>query len=287
MKTFFVGAILAGLMVFRAAAQVSVVLALDQEQFLPSESIPLAVKITNRSGQQLHFGADPSWLTFSVESVDGLVVKTLAEVPVVGAFDLESSQEATKHVNLQPYFSVERGGRYKVTATLRIKEWSKAVNGGPKFFDIVNGAILWTQDFGVPTTSGVPEVRKYTLEQANYLRSQLRLYVRLSDVTDSHVFKVSALGQMVAFGHPECQVDRESQLHVLWQAGSQVFNYCLVHPDGSVSGQEAYDYFGTRPRLSVDENGGVMVQGGVRRVKASEFPNVKAPNALPNMPVKP
>ena len=59
---------------FRAAAQVNVELAMDQDQFLPNESVRLAVKITNRSGQPVHLGADPNWLTFSVESVDGFVV---------------------------------------------------------------------------------------------------------------------------------------------------------------------------------------------------------------------
>ena len=38
-----------------ARAQVSVEVVLDQEQFLPRESVPAAVRITNRSGQTLHF----------------------------------------------------------------------------------------------------------------------------------------------------------------------------------------------------------------------------------------
>ena len=116
---------------FRAAAQVSVDLALDQDQFLPNESVRLAVKITNRSGQPLHLGADPDWLTFSVESADGFVVVKNGEVPVVEPFDLESSQMATKHVDLQPYFPMGRPGRYKVTATMRIKAWSLTVTSAP------------------------------------------------------------------------------------------------------------------------------------------------------------
>jgi len=287
MKTFFLGLSLVAALSFRATAQVDVTLALDQEQFPPAETIPLAVKITNRSGQPLHLGADAAWLTFDVESSDSLVVNKFAEVPVTGEFDLESSQMATKHVDLQPYFSVGRPGRYKITATLHIPNWSKPVNGGPKYFDVVNGAMLWTQDFGLPTAGGDPEVRKFTLEQANYLRSQLRLYVRLSDATDERVFKVAALGPMVSFGHPEAQVDRESHLHVLWQGGARMFNYCLVNPDGTVAQQETYDYYNTRPRLAVNETGGVSVVGGVRRPKSAEIPLVKAPNALPNAPVKP
>ena len=59
---------------FSASAQVTVDVVLDQEQFLPSETMPVAVRITNRSGQPLHLGADANWLTFSVESTGGTVV---------------------------------------------------------------------------------------------------------------------------------------------------------------------------------------------------------------------
>ena len=82
MKPFFVFALVA-MGILRASAQVSVELAMDQEQFLPSEAVPLAVKITNRSGQPLHLGAEANWLTFSVEADDGFVVIKNAEVPVV------------------------------------------------------------------------------------------------------------------------------------------------------------------------------------------------------------
>ena len=74
----------------RASAQVTVEIVLDQEQFLPSESVPVAVKITNTSGQRLHLGADADWLTFNVESADQSVVIKNSEVPVTGEFLVNS-----------------------------------------------------------------------------------------------------------------------------------------------------------------------------------------------------
>jgi len=286
MKTFLLVLVLAVLTSFRAAAQVSVEITMDQEQFLPSEAVPVAVKITNRSGQQLHLGAAADWLTFSVESTDGFIVIKNAEVPVTGEFDLESSQIGIiKRVDLQPYFQMGRHGRYKVIATLRIKDWSASVNSAPKTFDVVNGAKLWSQDFGVPgVTNSQPEVRKFTLEEANYLRSQLRLYVRVSDQSESQVFKVTTLGQMVSFSDPDAKVDRTSQLHVLWQAGAQVFNYALINANGEVVRQEVYNNAGSRPRLVVNEQGEVSVAGGTRRMKPEDLPvvpMVKAPGELP------
>src|SRR5476651_2414178 len=139
---------LALLTFFRASAQVDVQVVLDQEEFLPSESVPVAVRITNRSGQPLHLGADADWLTFSVESADGFIVIKDAEVPVLGEFDLASSQVATKRVDLQPYFELKKQGRYRVIATLRIKDWSAQTASPPKDFYVISGAKLWAQDFG-------------------------------------------------------------------------------------------------------------------------------------------
>jgi hypothetical protein len=281
MKTFLT-AILAALALGRASAQVTVEVALDQDQFLPCESVPVAVKITNTSGQRLHLGADADWLTFNVESADQSVVIKNSEVPVLGEFDLESSQQAIKRVDLQSHFAMTKQGRYKFTATLNLKAWSATVSSLPKAFDVINGAHIWTQDFGVPTgTNSAPEVRKYTLEQANYLRSQLRLYLQVSDVAEARVYQVTALGPMVSFAQPEAQVDRASQLHVLWQMGASGFAYCRISPNGTLLQREGYDTFTSRPRLVVNETGDVLVAGGTRRLHPTELPVVRSPNELP------
>lgn len=272
----------------RAWGQVSLDLALEQDQFLPRESIRLAVKVTNTSGQPLHLGEEPDWLTFSVEQADKSVVVKNGEVPVVEPFDLESSQRATKYVDLQPYFQVGRTGRYKVTATIRIKAWSLVVNSPPIHFDVIHGGDLWSQDFGVMLAAGtVPEPRKYTLIKANYLREQLRLYVQISNGDGSQIYKVAPLGPLVSFSLPEEQVDRTSQLHVLWQTGAQAFSYVILSPDGATVGREVYDNFNSRPRLSVNGSGDVVVLGGVRRLKPGELPAVIPPKPFAPAPPPP
>ena len=270
---------------FSAPAQITVEVVLDQRQFLPSESLPVAVRITNRSGQPLHLGADANWLTFSVTSVDSFVVTRIADVPVQGEFDLGSSQMATKRVDLAPYFKLTRQGSYRLVATVHIKDWNAEIPSPPQSFDVIDGAKLWSQTFGLPAPAGVtnaaPEVRKYTLEQANYLRSQLRMYVQVSDESEVHIFKVRAIGPMVSFSQPEARLDRLSQLHVIYQSGARVFTYSVVSPAGDFVRQENYDYFNTRPRLQSDDHGNITVLGGVRRVKPDDMPVVKPPSEMP------
>jgi hypothetical protein len=264
-----------------ASAQVTVEVTQDQDQFLPAEALPTAVRITNRSGQTLHLGQEADWLTFSVQSRDVEIVPKSGEVPVAGEFALESSKVATKRVDLAPYFSLGHSGRYSVTATVHIKDWNQDITSQPKNFDIIEGARLWEQDVGVPNssnpTNATPEVRKFILQQANYLRAQLRLYVRLTDASGAKTFRVFPIGPMVSFGRPEPQVDKFSNLHLLYQGGSHTFNYTVVNPDGEIIAHRTYDYVDKRPRLQPDQDGKILVVGGVRRVSPSDVPPYKPP----------
>ena len=280
MKQFLIS-VVALMALLRASAQVSMELALDQDEFLPNESVRLAVKITNQSGQTMYLGATADWLTFNVESQDGFVVVKNSEVPVVEPFDLPSSQMATKHVNLQPYFQIGQPGRYKVTASMRVKEWGLTVNSTPIIFDVIHGGELWSQGFGVVMASNAaPAARKYTLIKANYLRQQLRLYVQVSNGDGDSVIKVAGLGPLVSFSLPEEEVDPVSRLHVLWQTGAQSFSYAVVGPGGEIVARDTYDNFNSRPHLAIDSNGAVFVRGGVRRPKPDELPQIKSPETV-------
>jgi hypothetical protein len=259
------------------SAQVTVEVTLDQEQFLPHEALPVAVRITNRSGQPLKFGADETWLTFSIESPDGFVVVKKGEVPVAGEFTLETSKRAIKRVDLEPHFRFPKSGRYSITATVSIKEWNRQLTSSPRPFDIIEGSKMWEQEVGVPKGTNAPdqapEVRKYALHQANYLRKQLTLYVQVSD-GGGKVFKVFPIGPMLSFGQPEPQIDKFSNLHVLYQDGPRSYNYTVVDPEGTVLVRQTYD-MPPRPRLRVDESGNLKVIGGPRRPKSTDVPPPK------------
>ena len=225
--------------VFQLPAQVAVEVTLDQNQFLPGEDVPATVRITNRSGQTLRLGGDPAWLTFSVESGERYSPLKTGEVPVLGAFTLETSQRAIKRVNLAPYFNLASPGRYSITATVTVKEWNEQILSKPKVFTVIEGATLWEQQFGVPRPAGAtnptPEVRKYTLQEANYLSKNLMLYLRLTD-DSGRLNKVLPIGPMLSFGQPDPQVDRSNNLHVLYQNGPHSFSYTVVDPNGNVIG---------------------------------------------------
>lgn len=254
-----------------AVAQLAVEVVVDQEQFLRDESVPVKVRVTNRSGQTLRLGMDNDWLGFTVDGVDSGSVTRLAEVPVKGEFVLESAHVATRTVDLAPCFDLSQPGRYNVTATVRVKEWGTETSGKPQRIEVVRGTKVWEQEFGVPAVSGAPETRRYILQQANY-QNRLMLYLRLADLEDNKVFRVAPLGPLVSFSRPEAQVDRNSELNVLFQTGARSFLFFVIRPDGGVAIRQAYDYAGTRPALRQTEEGRIFVGGGTRRVTPNDIP---------------
>ncbi|HVV00170.1 MAG TPA: hypothetical protein VHH88_02335 [Verrucomicrobiae bacterium] len=252
-----------------ALAQVKVEISLNQDKFLPGESMTAAVRITNRSGETLRLGQDGDWLSFEIQTPDGVFVPQIDAPPVQGEFTLESSSRATKRVDLGPHFSVLRPGRYLVTATVRIKQWGRDLTAQPFEFNVIEGSRLWQQDFGIPTKTAsptaAPEVRRYILQEANYLRSQLRLYLRVTDSSEARVYKTVPIGMMLTFSHPEPQIDQSSNLHLLYQSWAHTFTYLVFNPSGEEIQRETYDYIGDRPHLVRDREGNVAVAGGIRR----------------------
>ncbi len=273
-------------------AQVEVEVVFEQKQFLPGEAMPLAVRITNRSGQTLRLGEGQDWLTFTVESREGTLPQRVGDPEVAGEFTLESSMRAIKRVDFSSAFAFTQPNHYAAVATVRIPEWGREVVSKPAGFDIIQGARMWEQEFGVPPADGstnhTPTVRKYVLQQANYLRGQLRLYARVVEPVSGRSVKVQTLGRMVSFSRPEAQVDRHSNLHVIYQNGPHTFSYSSLDPNGEFITRTIYEMGPDRPRLRADAAGNIVVTGGTPRAGEEPAPDPNAPlRPRPEMPPPP
>ena len=103
-----------------ARAQVKVEIQFDGEQYIANEPLIANVRIINDSGVTLHLGDEPDWLAFAIETMEGPFARQLRLPNVAGAFDLESSHTATKHVDLAPCFNLTHSGKYKIVATVKV-----------------------------------------------------------------------------------------------------------------------------------------------------------------------
>jgi hypothetical protein len=267
------------------AGQVTVEVVLNQDQFLSGEALPAGVRIINRSGQTLTLGSDSSWLKLLVESRDGVSVNRRSDVPILGEFTVFNAERATRWVQLTPHFDLATPGRYQVTATVFIPEWNREFTSAPAEFNILVGTKMWEREVGIPMPPGLsnaaPELRGYTLHQANYLKKDLVLYVRVSDAT-GRLNKVFPVGPLLSFSHPDPQLDRSSRLHLLYQSGPHSYSYFVVDTNGELLVRQRYDLT-SRPRLQMDDTGNISVIGGARRPTPTDLP---APN-LPMTNVEP
>lgn len=270
---------LLALLVFAAPAgifaQLRVELEFEQETYLPHEAMFAIVRIYNSSGQNLQLGRDDQWLSFTVETSEGGVVKQIKTPDVKGEFSLPSASRARKMVNLAEAFELTKFGRYYVTATVHVADW-----GGETFtidrarpIGIATGVKLWESTFGLPSQKegGRPELRKFHLVQANHLK-QLSLYVRITDDSETDSYALFPLGQLVGFSKPQPQLDRWSNLHVFYQDAARSFRYFTITPDGLLLARQTWETTDSRPSMTVNSEGRISVTGGIRRVSASDLP---------------
>lgn len=257
-----------------ASGQVSVELLLNQQQFLRDESLPVKVRVTNRSGQALKIGSETDWLSFTIEHRDGFAVPKLSDFSTPGDFMIDSSFAATRSADLMPFYDLQPG-RYTISATVKLKQWNQEFSSPGKSFEIVRGTKIWEQEIGVPSSNAVPEVRKYILQQAQYDK-QLMLYLRVTDSSERQVYRVAPVGPLVSFSRPETQVDAASQIHLLFQTGARAFRYAVYAPSGELVLRQVHEYARTRPTLRANDAGRIFVNGGTRRITLEDFPALSA-----------
>lgn len=255
----------------RLLAQVEVRVTLPQEQFLPGESIEAAVRISNFAGRKLTFGARPGWVRFEVEGSSDMVVNRLSEVSESGEFSLESSTRGTIRYDIQPHFDLNRPGRYRVTAIVRLSDTEEYASP-PVSFEVFRGTRIWEREVGVASANGAPDGRrKYILQQATQLRN-VRLYIRLTDSDEVSTVKVIPIGPTVSFSRPSCTVDRKSRLHCLHQISADTYRLHVVAPDGTLLRRQTFNFAERRPQLRMNDSGDVAVIGGERRRAADDLP---------------
>ena len=124
-----------------------------------------------------------------------------------------------------------------------------------------------------------PEVRKYILQRAAYLK-RLTLYFRLTDESESTVFKVMPLGQITSFTEPITRLDTNNCLHLLYAESARTYGYRVITPNGDLLKRQQFFYLEREPpSLKLDDSGAVFVAGAVRHPSENDIPPDLRPTA--------
>jgi hypothetical protein len=266
---------------------VSLDILFEHDQFLVGEPVTVGVRLINRSGRTLELGKDNSWLRFSVETNEKKPVRQYDNPSVSDVFSLPNMKMGTKVVTLTPSFDFSQPGRYFITASVLIPNWSGPITGRSKPLDVTAGILLGDVEFGVPAINGVPnaepETRRYALRQADP-RGQLTLYFTLTDKSGSRVYRAFPICGMVSFSKPDLQLDDHSNAHILNQIDAKNFIYYEINFEGVIVGRQTYEYTKTRPRLARNASGQIVVGGGFRVVTKTDLPPPELPEPDPTTP---
>lgn len=256
-----------------------------QDRYLPGESIEVEFRLRNLSGEPLTFRPEDEWLDVTVRSIgknaqEGVLVPRIGPVRINGMFTVPHTVAVKARVDITPGFGVLPPGRYKLDATMLHPSTRSPSRATSLLLEVVPGSKIWEQEFGFRAVGPESqlELRKYSLQKMT-TKSEVRLYVGVTDASEQMVFRQVALGRTANSDHQQARIDRLSYLHVLHQTGPRTFTHTVVNPLGDTLRRMTYDAAtsGLRPALKRDEEGRVAVVGGIRRPQANDIPADEPP----------
>ena len=83
------------------------------------------------------------------------------------------------------------------------------------------------------------------------------------------------VGLALSFSNPDPRLDKDSNLHLLYQSWARAFTYVVYSPEGELIARQTYNFNQTRPRFSLDTDGAISVVGGSRRITQNDVPAPK------------
>ena len=197
-------------------AQIQIDLKFPRLQYISYEPVVANLVITNLAGRDVDLrDADgQSWFGFEVTGNEG---RSIAPISNAGTepLNIAVGKRVTRKINLTPLFGVHDFGTYRVRAHIYFADLNKFYYSQTKVFEVSDARPIWQKTVGVPEgESASGDVRTYSLMRNRFL-DHTSLYVRVEDKDNGIVYATYSLGQVIAFGEPQVELDRSNQLHVL------------------------------------------------------------------------
>ena len=240
--------------------QLNVDIQLGRRQFIPHESLPVALRLTNRAGKELllHGDGRRSWLNVVVLDRSGNPIAPYAGgVLNFQAAKVPVGRAVAKQLDLNRLFPLSRFGKYTVyvTVTLPTGETFKSAR---KNFDIVNGRVIYEQRVGLGAKSRDYRLISFAPGRNSYLYFQAEL------VDERRVALTYPIGEFLQNKKPQATVDKGGDLHVLYLATPDRYVHVLINSQGKVTDRKIYKHGPSGdPRLIAFADGEVKVAGGL------------------------
>ena len=269
-------------------AQIQIDLKFPRLQYISYEPVVANLVITNLAGRDVDLrDADgQSWFGFEVIGNEG---RSIAPISNAGTepLNIAVGKRVTRKINLTPLFGVHDFGTYRVRAHIYFADLNKFYYSQTKVFEVTDARPIWQKTVGVPEgESASGDVRTYSLMRNRFL-DHTSLYVRVEDKDNGIVYATYSLGQVIAFGEPQVELDRSNQLHVLYCAAPRSWLYARVGLNGNLLSRASFAETKTRPRLVHSEDGMVKIAGGMMDTPVTQATRDTAPKLSARPPNAP
>ncbi|MEK7953475.1 hypothetical protein [Luteolibacter soli] len=252
-----------GLCLSTARAQVEVTLKMARNNFVSGESIPVAVTVTNRSGQDLVFQGNSrvGWLDLMVSNLNGVALTPIGQ-PAFGAVKIPLGQAMSRTVDLASLYPLQTAGNFSVYAVVRLPGQADNGYGSNRTVFNVNTALpYWTQKIGLAGKPG--QGREFRVLQFN-TGSKTTLYAQVMDTRTGNAIRTHPLGEALMFRKPSVTLDNRQVMHVLYLMSPEMWGHVRVAPDGQLLGRELHKRgAGSDPVLLTSRDGIVQVGNSI------------------------
>ncbi len=279
-SAFIIIAITAFLPSLNVFAQLAMELKLDKKKYIQYEQIRATLIISNQSAHPIVFGENEKLkgeIRFEIERLDMENPKLLSTSSCkIEDKLLKAGEQESFFIPLSKYFQLNEEGKYKVKAIVSHARLTKEYESNEVEFSIVHGNVVWSTTVGLPSVSEEDkrgekiENREYSI--ISYHDGADKLYcLKVQDA--SYIYGLARLGFDIGTRQPEHMIDRLSKVHILLQAGPDIFSYFIYDVDCKLEEKAAYKRLeGNVIKLFKDERTGrISVAGGVKASAGNDY----------------
>jgi hypothetical protein len=240
-------------------------LSIRRSIYVAYEPLLASVRITNLSGQRLLLAdvEGRKWFGFQIETLDGRPIPPSDPDYEIEPIQVGPGESISRTVNLTQLYPISDFGSYRIRASVYSAELNGYFSSPPLIVEITDGRVLWQQVVGVPGREGLEGSARTVSLLSHRLSERTDLYLRIEDKASGIVYCTHRLGDFIAYGKPEIELDSSNVIHVLQNNVPREFIYSKVGLDGKIIERLSYHAPKDRPRLLRTQDGTVSVQGGI------------------------
>lgn len=252
-----------GLCLTTAHAQVEVNLKMGRNNYVSGESVPVALTVTNRSGQDLVFQGNSrgGWLEVVVNSLSGNPLTPLGQ-PAFGAVKIPLNQAMSRTIDLAQLYALQTAGNFSVHAIVRLPGYDSNGFGSNRLtFNMNSARPYWTQKVGLNGKAG--QTREFRVLEFNN-GSKTMLYAQVIDLRTGGALRTHPLGEVLMFRKPSVTLDNRQVMHILYLMSPEMWGHVRVAADGQLLGREMHKRGGgADPVLFTSRDGIVQVGNSI------------------------